>query len=67
MAKRVVVTTKVVRLVESNEWMVKAYDQDGVRFVDADYYTDDKADAEGTAKVMLVSYQRVTTHRVAKR
>jgi hypothetical protein len=35
------------------EWVVRAYDQHGKRWPEADYHTDDKADAEGTAKLMV--------------
>lgn len=35
------------------EWIVKAWDQNGKRFEEADYFASDRADAEGTARLML--------------
>ena len=35
------------------EWVVRAYDADGRRMPDADYYTDDLADAQATAELMV--------------
>jgi len=38
---------------EYGEFVVRAYDANGKRLPDADYHTDDKVDAEQTAKAML--------------
>lgn len=35
------------------EYVVRAYDQHGKRFAEADYFTNDKADAEATAAKMV--------------
>lgn len=46
-----VASTKIVKN-EFNEYQVKAYDQNGQRIHNADYFTDDKQDAIETAKRM---------------
>lgn len=46
------VTRTTIRKVDG-EYVVKAYDQHGKRWPDADYFTNDKADAEGTAEAMV--------------
>lgn len=47
-----IITT--VRIVEVNgEWIVRAYDQDGRRWPECDYFTDDVTDAYETADYML--------------
>ena len=38
---------------QDGEYVVKAYDANGKRMPEADYFTDDKTDAEQTAKVMV--------------
>jgi hypothetical protein len=35
------------------EYVVRAYDQHGKRFAEADYFTNDKADAKATAQAMM--------------
>jgi hypothetical protein len=35
------------------EWIVRAYDQHGRRFPEADYFTDNREDAEATAARMI--------------
>jgi hypothetical protein len=44
------VKTKIVRRL--GEWRVQAYDSDGSRIPEADYYTNDRQDALATAKLM---------------
>lgn len=51
MTERKVARTKVTK--SNGEFIVKAWDQHGKRFAEADYYTNDKADAEQTALVMV--------------
>jgi hypothetical protein len=49
------VVSKVTVSPRKNEWgefVVRAYDQDGKRWPEADYHTDDRQDAEQTAKAM---------------
>ena len=48
-------STVAARRNEWGEWIVRAYDQDGKRFPEADYHTDDRADAEATAAAMTGS------------
>ncbi len=48
-----VASVKIVRDRVWKEWIVRAYNANGKRMPDADYHTDDKADAEATAKVMV--------------
>lgn len=38
---------------ELGEYVVRAYDQDGRRFPQADYHTDDLRDAVATAEAMV--------------
>lgn len=49
---RTISRTKIVYDREYEEFIVKAYDQHGRRFEDADYCTNDKADAIATAELM---------------
>lgn len=49
--ERKVVTTKTVK--KDGEFQVKAYDQNGKRWPECDYFTTDKEDAIGTAKLMV--------------
>jgi hypothetical protein len=44
---------KIVHDHETDEWIVRAYILGNVRCPAADYFTDDKADAWGTAMAML--------------
>lgn len=37
---------------EFGEWVVKVYNADGSRRPQADYFTDDRADADATAKAI---------------
>ena len=46
-------TAKVFFDVEYGEYRVKFYDDDGQHMTDADYHTDDEADARGTARAEL--------------
>lgn len=50
---RKVSRVKVVRNAAWGEWIVRAWDQHGRRFPDADYFTTDRADAHDTARAML--------------
>lgn len=50
MERKVVRTT--IRKVDG-EYIVRAYDQNGKRWPEADYFTNDKADAESTAAAMV--------------
>lgn len=45
-----IVRTTITR--KDGEYVVKAYGEDGKRYPAADYFTDDKADAESTARAM---------------
>lgn len=49
--ERKITTTKTVK--KDGEYQVKAYDQHGKRWPEADYFTNDKQDAIGTAKMMV--------------
>lgn len=54
-------TVKITIPKRANQWgefHCKAYDQDGKRNPDADYYTDDRQDAEDTRKLILGRFQR---------
>jgi hypothetical protein len=42
--------TRIVKF--EGEYIVKAWDEKGVRFPEADYFASDKSDAEQTAKRM---------------
>lgn len=44
--------TAVSKNRETGEWIVRAYHADGKRYPEADYFTNDKADAEATAADM---------------
>lgn len=46
-----VASTKIRKI--EGEYVVRAYNPDGVRIPQADYYTTDKQDAEVTAKLMI--------------
>lgn len=46
-------SAKVYRDTEWNEYRVKFYDDNGQHMVNADYHTDDKADAQDTARMQL--------------
>ena len=46
-----VASTKIVR--KNGEYIVKAFDANGQRLPNADYFTTDKDDANGTAKLMV--------------
>ena len=55
------ITTKITIPKRANQWgeyHCKAYDQDGKRHPGADYYTDDRQDAEDTRKLILARFQR---------
>ena len=47
-----IIRTKIVRSRETREWIVRAYTERGW-YPAADYYTDDKKDAEDTARHMV--------------
>ncbi len=51
--QRRVVRTKIVGSRVFDEWQVKAYDQFGKRFEEADYFTNDRQDAIVTAAAMV--------------
>lgn len=51
--ERRVTRTKIVGSRVFNEWTVKAYDQYGKRFPEADYFTTSRQDAVQTAELML--------------
>lgn len=46
-----VASTKIKR--DGDEFIVEAYDADGKRMPNSDYYTDDRADAQATARAMV--------------
>ena len=46
-------TAKVFFDVEYSEYIVKFYDEEGQHMVNADYHTDNEADARGTARAEL--------------
>lgn len=48
-----VTSTKIVHNRELGEYVVRAFDQYGRRMPKCDYFTDDLADAQGTAEEML--------------
>jgi hypothetical protein len=50
---RIMTVCTTVYLPGTDEWQVKAYDQHHRRYADADYFTDDKADALSTMIAML--------------
>lgn len=50
-----VASMKIRRDRDWEEWVVKAYDANGHRIPEADYHTDDKADAESTARAMTTA------------
>jgi hypothetical protein len=49
---RYIASTKMAR--KDGEYIVRAYDQDGKRWPDCDYFTDDRQDALDTARAMLI-------------
>lgn len=55
-----IATVKVVR--KSGEYTCKAYDANGQRLPDADYYTSDKADADATALAMVYLNKTATVN-----
>lgn len=46
--------TSIVKAI-TGEWQVKAWDKTGKRLPMADYFTDDRDDAEDTAKAMVTN------------
>lgn len=48
---RIVTRTRVTKV--DGEYIVKAYDQHGQRYAEADYYTNDKTDAQQVALCMV--------------
>lgn len=57
-----IVTRAVVarRRNQWGEWVVRAYTADGKRYPPADYHTNDRADAEGTARAMVTEQNTET-------
>lgn len=53
---------KIVRR-DHHEWVVRAYDENGLRIPNADYYTSDRKDAEQTAERMVPADLDYNTHR----
>jgi len=51
--RRVARVTVPTRPTVEREWIVRAYDQHGRRFPEADYFTDNREDAEATAARMV--------------
>ncbi len=51
MEERRIVTVKIVK--RDGEYVCKAYDQHGKRWAECDYFTSDREDAIGTAKLMV--------------
>lgn len=51
--KRIIAIVRIVKVQETGEWQCKAYDQHNVRWPEADYFTDDKSDAQDTMRAML--------------
>jgi len=47
------IASTTIKKHNGGEYIVKAYDANGKRMPEADYFTDDKTDAEQTAKVMV--------------
>lgn len=43
------------RINEYGEWVVRAYDQHGKRYQEADYFTNDRADAVAISNAMVAS------------
>ena len=50
-----VMTTKIRRLPQTNEWVVRVY-IDGKRYPDGDYFTEWKDDAIATAAAIVATY-----------
>ncbi len=50
-------TAKVFRNPEFDEYQVKFYNPEGIKYPDADYFTDDKEDALCTARKALETYK----------
>lgn len=55
--------TKIIRKKETDEWVVKAYDQFGKRMSEADCFTNNKEDAEQTAVLMIAFKGNENDHR----
>lgn len=51
--RRVARVTVARRRNEYGEFVVRAYDQDGRRYPEADYFTSDRDDAVGTGEAMV--------------
>ena len=51
--RRIARVTVPTRPTVEREWIVRAYDQHGRRFPEADYFTDNREDAEATAARMI--------------
>ena len=51
--EQIITVVKVVRDSVWRQWIVKVWDQNGVRMPEAYYYTDNKQDAINTAKAMV--------------
>lgn len=70
MSNRTVSRVVVRRNASIDEWQVRAYDQNGKRWYNADYFTSDGEDAFNTAHAMspviqaYVKGKRVTVERV---
>jgi hypothetical protein len=50
---RIIVRVVISKKDAYGEYCCKAYDQHGKRYQEADYFTDDKQDAENTMAAML--------------
>lgn len=48
---RAIASTRIVR--QNGEYIVRAYGQDGARMPEADYFTNDRDDAQATANLMM--------------
>lgn len=59
-AKRSKPSTKIVRDEEWDEYQVYLFDDDGEVLPNATYHTDDKEDAEDTAKEMIKHYDKLS-------
>jgi len=54
-------SAKVFKDTEWNEYRVKFYDEEGQHMTQADYHTDDKQDAEDTARHQLIQMKQTDT------
>ena len=52
---KIITAVKIKFNREYNEYQVKAYDENGNRYPAADYFTNDKEDAQHTANAMLAN------------